>query len=106
MLKGNTDKLESRTKVCFFIGYPRGTKGGLFYSSKDQKVIVSTNAIFLEEDYVIDHKPKSRIVLEEIKGETLTPTSLIPSIQYNVPLPHYSGRITETHADPAPIMDT
>ena len=64
VLKGNTDKLESRIEVCFFIGYPRGTKGGLFYSLKDQKVIVSTNATFLEEDYVIDHKPRSRIVLE------------------------------------------
>ena len=59
MIKGNTDKLESRTKVYFFIGYPRGTKGGLFYSPKDQKVIVSTNAIFIENDYVLDHKPRS-----------------------------------------------
>ena len=23
-------KLESRTKVCLFIGYPKGTRGGLF----------------------------------------------------------------------------
>ena len=53
MLKGKTDKLEPRTEVCFLIGYPRETKGDLFYSPKDQKVIVSTNARFLEEDYVI-----------------------------------------------------
>ena len=64
MLKGKTDKLEPRTEVCFLVGYSRGTKGGLFYSPKDQKVIVSTNAQFLEKDYVMNHKPRSRIVLE------------------------------------------
>ena len=64
MLKGKTDKLEPRIEVCFLVGYPRGTKGGLFYSPKDQKVIVSTNARFLEKDYVMNHKPRSRIVLE------------------------------------------
>ena len=57
VLKGKTYKLEPRTEVCFLVGYPRGTKGGLFYSPKDQKVIVSTNVRFLEEDYVINHKP-------------------------------------------------
>ncbi|XP_070029919.1 uncharacterized protein [Nicotiana sylvestris] len=29
VLKGKADKLESRTEVCIFIGYPKGTKGGL-----------------------------------------------------------------------------
>ena len=70
VLNGKTDKLESRTEVRLFVGYPRGTKGGLFYSPKDQKVIVSTNARFLEEDYVMNHKPTSRVVLEEPRGET------------------------------------
>jgi len=44
MLKENTNKLESRTEVCLFVGYPRGTKGDLFYSPKDQKVNVRINA--------------------------------------------------------------
>ena len=61
VLKRNTDKLESRKEVYFFIGYPRGTKGSLFYSPKDHKVIVSTDTTFLEEDYVMDHKPGSQI---------------------------------------------
>ena len=37
VLKGDADKLESCTEVRLFIGYPKGTKGGLFYSPKDQK---------------------------------------------------------------------
>ncbi|XP_074562593.1 uncharacterized protein LOC141819132, partial [Curcuma longa] len=62
VLKGEADKLEPRTE--------------------DQKVIVSTNARFLEEDYVINHKPISKIVLEEIRGES--PVS-IPTVQEEIP---------------------
>ena len=47
VLKGKTGKLEPRTKVCMFVGYPKGTRGGLFYSPSDKKVFVSTNATFL-----------------------------------------------------------
>ena len=41
----------------------------MFYDPQDQKVFVSTNAKFLEEDYMIDNKPKSKIILEEIREE-------------------------------------
>ena len=37
-----------------------------FYSSSEKKVIVSTNAKFLEEDYVNNFKPKSKVILEEL----------------------------------------
>ena len=82
MLKPDADKLESRTEVRVFVGYPRGTIGGLFYSPKDQKVIVSTNAQFLEEDYIMDHKPSSKVVLEELREDTFT---LVPTVQDEVP---------------------
>ena len=52
--------------MCFFVGYPKGIKGGLFYNPQERKVIVSTNARFLEEDYIMDHEPMSRVVLEEM----------------------------------------
>ena len=55
--------MESRTEVCLFIGYPKGTRSGFFYSSSEKKVIVSTNAKFLEED---NFKPKSKVILEEL----------------------------------------
>ena len=44
MLKRDPSKLESRPKVRFFVGYPKETKGYLFYDPKDQKVVVSTKA--------------------------------------------------------------
>ena len=37
-----------------------------FYSSLGKKLIVSTNAKFVEEDYVNNFKPKSKVILEEL----------------------------------------
>ena len=59
-------KLESRIEMCMFIGYPKGMRGGIFYNPKEKKVIVSTHATFLEEDYMNNFKPKSKVVLEEL----------------------------------------
>ena len=69
VLKENAGKLESRTKVCLFVGYPRRTKDDLFYCPKDKKVIVSINARFLEEDYMMNHKPSSRVIIEELRKD-------------------------------------
>ena len=49
VLKGKSDKLQSKIEVVFFAGYPEGTVGGLFYSHKDNKVFVSTNAKFFKK---------------------------------------------------------
>ena len=70
MLKRDPSKLEARSEVCLFLGYPRGTKGYLFYDPKEQRVLVSTNARFLEQDYMIDNKPSSKVVLDELRAET------------------------------------
>ena len=63
VLNQKSDKIGSRTKVCIFIGYPKGTRGEIFYSTKDKKVFVSTHAIFLEDDYMKNYKPKSKVIL-------------------------------------------
>ena len=89
VLRKDPNKLESRTEVCVFVGYPKGTRGGLFYSPSDKKVIVSTHATFLEEDYISNFKPKSKIILEELDSaqeQTEPPVSwpLIPLIPMHV----------------------
>ena len=66
-------KLETRSEVCYFIRHPKGTFGWYFYDSREQKVFVSTNAIFLEDDYIMNHKPKGRIDLRETRGEPSDP---------------------------------
>ena len=52
--------------MVFYVGYPKGTVGGLFYSHKDNKVFVSTNSKFLENDYMTDYTSRSRVVLAEM----------------------------------------
>ena len=69
LLKRDPSKLEAMTDVCLFVGYPKGTKGYLFYDPQDQRVIVSTNTCFLEEDYLMDNKFKVKFVLDELRGE-------------------------------------
>ena len=66
MLKGKTDKLQSKIEAVFFVGYPKGNVEGLFYSHKDYKVFVSTNVKFLENDYMNNYTPKSRVVFAEM----------------------------------------
>lgn len=41
MLRKDADKWEERTEVWLFMGYPNGTRGGLFYSPIDTKVVVT-----------------------------------------------------------------
>ena len=62
VLKGKPDKLEPKSEVCLLVGYPKETRGYFFYSSKDNKVVISTNAKFLENDYVNNFTPRSRVV--------------------------------------------
>ena len=61
------EKLDSRTEVCLFIGYPKGTIGGIFYNPKDKKVFMLTHAMFLEHEYINDFKPRSKVLLEDFK---------------------------------------
>ena len=75
VLKKKTEKLDPKTEVSLFIGYPKGTRGGIFYSPKEKKVFVSTHATFLENDYMNNFKPRSKVMLEEMLGITSAPQS-------------------------------
>jgi hypothetical protein len=64
--------------VCLFVGYLKGTRGYLFYSRKEIKLFVTTNAIFLENDNVNNYRPKSKVVLEEMLDARETTSSEVP----------------------------
>ena len=66
VLKGKFDKLEAKIEVCMFLGYSKETKGYLFYNHRDNKVFVSTNAKFLEDNYVNNFNPRSKVFLVEL----------------------------------------
>ncbi|TYJ99632.1 gag/pol protein [Cucumis melo var. makuwa] len=46
------------------------TRGGLFFDPQENRVFVSTNATFSEEDHMRDHKPQSKLVLNEATDES------------------------------------
>ncbi|KAA0053406.1 gag/pol protein [Cucumis melo var. makuwa] len=68
VLVQNPKKLEHHSKLCLFVGYPKESKGVLFYDPQENKVFVSTNAPFLEEDHIRNHQACSKLVLEEISN--------------------------------------
>ena len=107
MLKGKIRKLEPLSQVCFFVGYPKGTKGGLFYDPQDKKVFVSTNTTFLENNYMIDFKPRNKIVTEELLYDQIIPQpttvveeqSMETTIQNQEPLPpRHCGKVVRVPA--------
>ncbi|XP_073039163.1 uncharacterized protein [Primulina eburnea] len=65
-LKRKMDKMQPRSELCMFVGYPKGTRGYYFYSHQDKKIFVSTNATFLEDKHIEDSESKSKVLLEEI----------------------------------------
>ena len=71
MKKAKVDKLESCTELYLFVGYPKETKCGLFYSSKDNKVFILTNDRFLEDDHIRIHRTNNEIVLEELDTDEI-----------------------------------
>ncbi|KAA0067045.1 gag/pol protein [Cucumis melo var. makuwa] len=66
----NSKKLEPRSRLCQFVGYPKETRGDLFFDPQENRVFVSTNVTFLEEDHMRDHKPRSKLVLNEATDES------------------------------------
>ncbi|TYK11958.1 gag/pol protein [Cucumis melo var. makuwa] len=70
VLVTNPKKLEPRSRLCQFVGYPKETRGGLFFDPQESRVFVSANATFLEEDHMRDHKPRSKLVLNEATNES------------------------------------
>ena len=60
----------------------------------------------------MNHKPRSRIVLEELRRDRAIQTSLIPIVKeetpqesvLNIPLPHRSGMIVEMRVDTEPCV--
>ncbi|KAL0445797.1 UNVERIFIED_CONTAM: hypothetical protein Slati_1707600 [Sesamum latifolium] len=63
------DKLDSRSSLCRFIGYPKETAGYYFYDPAEQKVFVSRNAVFLEKGFPSDNQ-RDEVLIEESSGET------------------------------------
>ncbi|KAL0394768.1 UNVERIFIED_CONTAM: putative mitochondrial protein [Sesamum latifolium] len=62
------DKLDSRSSLCRFIGYPKETAGYYFYDPAKQKIFVSRNAVFLKKGFSSDNR-RDKVLIEESSGE-------------------------------------
>ena len=74
--KHDIDKLESRTELCKFVGYPRETIEYYFYRPEEQSIFVAKRAIFLEDEYLLRRDNWSKVVLEEVLDPNTNVTSL------------------------------
>ncbi|KAL0439611.1 UNVERIFIED_CONTAM: transposon Ty1-A Gag-Pol polyprotein [Sesamum latifolium] len=61
------DKLDSKSSLCRFIGYPKETAGYYFYDPAKQKFFISRNAVFLEK--VFHRITDVMVLIEESSGE-------------------------------------
>ena len=71
VLNSNASKIEPRSELCNFIGYPKGTRCGIFHHPKEKKVFISTHARYLENDNMIQNTLDSGIVLKDISNKSL-----------------------------------
>ena len=55
VLKQSFDKFNAKLELCWFVGYPKCTRDYYSYSKSNTKVFVSTNAKFMEKEYIMNH---------------------------------------------------
>ncbi|KAL3635739.1 Pyruvate dehydrogenase complex component E2 1 [Castilleja foliolosa] len=68
-------KLEPKSDKCFFVGYPKETKGYYFYNQSENKVFVARDGVFLEKEHISKKASGSNIVLNEVRedGQQIQP---------------------------------
>ncbi|KAL0284257.1 UNVERIFIED_CONTAM: Retrovirus-related Pol polyprotein from transposon RE2 [Sesamum radiatum] len=92
------DKLDLRSSLCRFVGYPKKTAGYYFYDPSEQKVFVSRNAMFLEKGFPADTRREEMLLEEssEASPQTDTVTSFVPIIPTNdIPVLRRSTRVSQ-----------
>ena len=77
VFKKKTEKLDTKSKLCYFVGYHEWTKGWLFCDPIEQIVSVRTNVVFLDFDYMIDRKLNDRFDIRELSD---TPTEPLKEV--------------------------
>ena len=61
-----TDKFGPKSDKCFFVGYPKETKGYYFYNPTENKVFVARSGVFLEREFLSKKNSGSKVQLEEV----------------------------------------
>ena len=61
-----SDKLGPKSDKCYFVGYPKETKGYYFYNPIEGKVFVAQTDIFLEREFVSRGISGRKLQLKEV----------------------------------------
>ena len=86
-----SDKLETKSDKCLFIGYPKESVGYYFYLPSEQKVFVSKHAIFLGKEFMHKGDSGSKIELDEVQEEqTNNDQSVDPESIHEIDEPTYT----------------
>ncbi|KAM1489289.1 hypothetical protein ACFXTO_032570 [Malus domestica] len=93
--KQDAGKLEARSVKCYFVGYLKQTYGYEFYHPDDHKVFVPRNAIFLDDEYVLNGTSKRTIELKEILDEPKTSNQQIDNPVPEPLTPRRSERVSK-----------
>nr|GEU40387.1 retrovirus-related Pol polyprotein from transposon TNT 1-94 [Tanacetum cinerariifolium] len=63
------DKLDSRSIKCIFVGYPKETMGYYFYYQLKKKIVVSQNAEFFKNSFMVQDVSGSHRLLEMSRSD-------------------------------------
>jgi hypothetical protein len=83
-----SDKLTPKLDKYFFVRYLRETKGYYFYNKTDGNVVVASNGVFMEKEFVSKGVSGSNMQLEEIQETpeyVSAPTDPIQEVQDIIP---------------------
>ncbi|KAL0381962.1 UNVERIFIED_CONTAM: Retrovirus-related Pol polyprotein from transposon TNT 1-94 [Sesamum calycinum] len=91
------DKLDSRSSLCRFIGYPKKTSGYYFYDPTEQNVFVLRNPVFLERGFRTYTRRDELLIEESSEAPQLNVgTSSAPDVSTdNVPILRRSTRVPQ-----------
>jgi hypothetical protein len=79
-----SDKLTPKSDKCFFVWYPRETKGFYFYNKVEGKVFVFCNCDYLVKEFLSKGVSGSKVQLEEIQEtpkNVSAPTDPVKEVQ-------------------------
>ena len=70
-----SNKLETKSDKCMFVGFPKETIGYQFYNTLDQRLFVSKH-VFLEKEFILRGDSGSKVELGEVQ-DALTDASYL-----------------------------
>ncbi|PKI78603.1 hypothetical protein CRG98_000980, partial [Punica granatum] len=62
----SSDKLGPKSNKCYFVGYPKETRGYYFYNPTESKMFVARTAVFLEKEFLFKGKSGRKLRLGEV----------------------------------------